>query len=90
MRDREFLIGIFNMVGMILQQMTGKIPVVRLHGEDGVIQPTYYNIGDIDLINPEVEVVDQPYVHLVSHSTCCSNHGELDAKEKESQQLAGK
>ena len=56
MEDREILIGIFNMAGMILERMTGETPVIRLRAEDGRICPTYPNNSDIEWLNSEVEV----------------------------------
>jgi hypothetical protein len=89
MKDIELLIGIFNMVGMILEHITGKLPILYMKSGSGDIYPVYYNNADISLIIPTVEVANLFGVPEVLNSTCCSTGDEPDAKQKESQQPVG-
>ncbi len=87
MEDREILRGIFNMLGVLIERMTGEIPVVRMRGEDGQLHPTYYNAYELDWVNPSHVGVASPPDGLGGlPPTDSSNHGALDAKEKESLQ----
>jgi hypothetical protein len=83
MSDRDFIIALFNLVGAVAEQLTGKTPLLCVRREDGSFVHVYPDTSRVTWVSPKpgvsLSAADQPEQLAMS----CLLHAPHDATEKE-------